>query len=118
MGTFTKVELTGKADGRGVKVAATSSPGTTVHAAGASDTDEVWLYAHNSDTADHTVHIEFGGTTDPDDLIEYTIVSQSTSTGLVLVVPGLLLKNSNTIKAWADAADKIVLFGYVNRISA
>lgn len=48
MATFTKQVFTGgSADGRAIKVAATSSPGTTIHTATTTLTtfDEVWLYA-------------------------------------------------------------------------
>lgn len=48
MATFTKQFFTGgSANGRAIKVANTSSPGTTIHTASTTTTtiDEVWLYA-------------------------------------------------------------------------
>jgi hypothetical protein len=43
-----------------------------------------------------------------------TIAAES---GLVLVVPGLILQNTKVVKAFAATADVILLTGYVNQIS-
>jgi len=114
MTTYTKVKLSGSTDGRLIKVAATSTPGTTIHAAHATALDEIWLYAVNSDTSDRKLTIEFGGTTAPDDLIEIAIPAES---GLLLVVPGLVLTNSLAVKAFCASANVVMIGGYVNRIS-
>lgn len=47
MATFSKQILSGSTDGRGIKVAATASSGTTIHTASSTATtyDEIWLYA-------------------------------------------------------------------------
>lgn len=112
--TFSKVKLSGSTDGRAIKVAATATPGTTIHTAHATALDEVWLYAFNTDTTDRKLTIEFGGTTSPDDTIEVTIPAES---GLVLVVPGLILTNSAVVKAFAASANLVNIVGYVNRIA-
>lgn len=114
MSTYSKVILTGSTDGKAVLVAATSTPGTTVHTAHATATDEVWLWAINTDTTARKLTIEFGGTTAPDNLIEVTI---SPEAGLVLVCPGLPLTNSAVVKAFAATASVIGVYGYVNRIT-
>ena len=120
MATFSKVNLSGSTGGRLIKVAATASTGTTIHATGTSSAtlDEVWLYAVNSDTTARKLTIEYGGTTSPDDLIELTVAAES---GLVLVVPGLLLAGTGsaarTITAFAATANVIMIGGYVNRIA-
>jgi hypothetical protein len=114
MATFSKVKLSGGTDGRNVKVAATSTPGTTIHTAHATANDEIWLWAVNSDTTDRKLTIEFGGTTSPDDLIELTIPAEG---GLILVCPGLLLTNSAVVKAFAATANVVLVNGYVNRIT-
>lgn len=115
MATFSKVILSGSTNGRSVKVAATSSPGTTIHTAvsGSSSIDEIWLWAQNTDSTDRKLTIEFGGTTSPDDLFELTIPAES---GLVSVVAGLPLQNSLVVKAFAAAANVVTVNGYVNRI--
>ena len=117
MATFSKQLLSGGTNGKNVKVVATASAGTTIHTAvsGTSDLDEVWLYAMNTDSADRKLTIEYGGTTSPDDLTEITI---GTEAGWVLICPGLLLQNSLVAKAFAAAANVVVINGYVNRITA
>lgn len=119
MSTAVKRKLSGSTDGRGVKVVATATPGTTIHTAVAGTTagtyDEIWLYAFNSDSTDRALTIEFGGTTVPDDNITVTI---PTLGGLILVAPGLILQNADVVKAFcAAAANKIVIFGFVNAIT-
>ena len=55
-----KTILTGSTDGKLIKVVATSTAGTTIHTAEASNKDEVHLYAYNNHTADVKLTIEFG----------------------------------------------------------
>ena len=117
MATFTKRALSGSTNGRPIKVVAVATAGTAIHTAvaGTSDFDEVWLWCWNSDAIDRLLTIEFGGVSDPDDLIEVNIPSQQ---GLVLVVPGLVLQNGLVVGAFAAAANVIVITGFVNRITA
>ena len=118
MATAVKRKLSGSTDGRGIKVAATSSAGTTIHTAVAGTTagtyDEVWLWAYNSDTVDRALTIEYGGTTAPDDNIVVTVPFKS---GLMLIVPGLVLQNGDVVKAFAAATNVVVIFGYVNAMT-
>lgn len=114
MTTFAKLKLSGSTDGRMVKVAATATPGSTIHTAHATALDEIWLYAVNSDTSARKLTIELGGTTSPDDTIELTVQPES---GLVLVVPGLILTNSVIVKAFCATANVVLLAGYINRIT-
>jgi hypothetical protein len=120
MATFSKEILSGSTDGRAIKVAATATPGTTIHTGSATATtyDEVWLYATNTDTTDRKLTIEWGGTSSPDDLIEFTVKAEN---GLYLMVPGLILKGNATplvVRAFAATTNVITISGYVNRISA
>lgn len=112
-GDLTKIKLSGSTDGKGIKVVATATAGTTIHAAHATDLDEIWIWAVNSDTVDRKLTIEWGEATAPDGNIEMTIPAES---GLLLVVPGLLLTNSLVVKAFAAAANVILIHGYVHRI--
>jgi hypothetical protein len=120
MATYTKLNLSASTGGRPVKVVATSTAGTTIHTTGTSSSnlDEIWLYANNTDTTDRKLTIEYGGVSSPDDLIEITIPAES---GLVLVIPGLLLSGDGTsgrsVQAFAATANVINITGYVNRIS-
>jgi hypothetical protein len=119
MATFTKNHLSGSTDGRMIKVAATATAGTTIHT-GPTNTahfHEVWLYAVNSDTTDRKLTIEWGGTSSPDDLIEFTVKAEN---GLYLIVPGLVLQGNATalvVRAFAATANVISIAGYVNEIA-
>lgn len=118
MAVISKALLSGSTNGRGIKVAATSTPGTTVHTAVSGTTagqyDEIWVWAYNSDTVDRKLTVEFGGTTSPDDTIEKTITAES---GLVLIVPGLPLNNGCVVRAFAASANVVMVCGYVNSIT-
>lgn len=122
MATFTKLALqpagtTG--DGLGILVAATATAGTAIHTASTTATtiDEVWLYAYNHHSGSVVLTIEYGGVTSPKDVITGSIAAAS---GLVLMVPGLVVQGNATpkvIRAFAATASKISIFGYVNRIT-
>ena len=56
--------------------------------------------------------LEWGGTNSPGDHIEVTIPAES---GFTEVIPGHVLQNGAVVRAFAAAADVIVLHGYVNR---
>ena len=120
MATFSKVLLSGSTQGKAIKVAATTSTGTTIHATGTSSSviDEVWLYAYNSSASAVTLTIQYGGTTPVDNDIKISIPATS---GLTLIVPGLVLTGTgsaaNTIYAYAGTTNVITISGYVNRIS-
>lgn len=120
MATFTKVNLSGSTQGKAVKVAATASTGTTIHATGTSSSiiDEIWIYAYNSASTATALTIQFGGTTAVDNDIKITIPPTS---GLTLVVPGLTLTGTgsaaNTVYAYAATTNVVTVSGYVNRIS-
>ena len=90
----------------------------TVHTAAATTTaglgDEVHVWAYNSDTQARTLTIEFGGTTSPDDHIKIDVPPLA---GAIYVVPGLHLRNSLVVKAFASAANVVVLYGYVNTVA-
>ncbi|CAB5229607.1 hypothetical protein UFOVP1566_5 [uncultured Caudovirales phage] len=114
MATFSKQLLSGSTSGKGVKVAATATAGTTIHTAHATSYDEIWLYAVNSSATSVKLTLEWGDVTAPDGNIEVTVASES---GLVLVSPGLLLTGGLLVRAFAATANVIILHGYVNRIT-
>jgi hypothetical protein len=113
---YKKRKLSGSADGRGIKVAATGSPGTLIHTAlsnvAANEWDEVWIKAVNTSGSAVKLTIQWGGTTDPDDLVEVTIPAES---GFTEVIPGHVLQNGKEVRAFAATANVIVLHGFVNR---
>ncbi len=115
MATYSKELLSASTNGKGVLVAATSTAGTLIHTAvsGTTDIDEVWLYAVNAHSASIKLTLEWGEATEPTGNIEQTVPNES---GLMLLVPGLLLQNGLTIKAFAATANEVVIHGYVNRV--
>ena len=120
MATFSKIALSGSTDGKMIKVAATATAGTTIHTGSTTATtfDEVWLYAVNSDTTPRKLTIEWGGTSSPDDLIEFSVPAES---GLYLIVPGLVIKGNATalvVRAFCASANVVNIAGFVNRITA
>jgi hypothetical protein len=119
MPAVAKRKLSGSTNGRGILVAATATPGTTLHTARAETTDgtydEVWLYVVNTSTSGVKLTVEFGGTTSPNDLVEYDVPGED---GLHLVVPGLLLQGGAIVRAFAAQPNLLVVHGFVHRIDA
>ena len=113
-----KRKLSASTDGKGIKIAATSTPGTLLHTAVAGTTagtyDEIWLEAFNSDTVDRVLTIEFGDTTVPDHNIVVTIPHQA---GLIMVVNGLILQNGATVNGFCPTANVLTVSGWVNSIT-
>ena len=113
-----KRKLSGSTDGKPIKVAAIATLGTTIHQAVAGTTagtfDEIWLWAYNSDTVARQLTIEFGGASVPDQNI---IVSLPSKSGLIPVVPGLILQDALYVTAFADAANVVTISGFVNAIT-
>lgn len=120
MATYSKQILSGSTNGKAIKVDQTAiATGTTIHTGQTttSTLEEIWLYAQNTSTSAVKLTIGWGGTTDPDDLIELTVQPEA---GLVTVAPGLLIKGAATaliVKAAAGTANVITIHGFVNRIA-
>lgn len=114
MSIFSKELLSASADGRGIKVAASATPGTLVHTVDDDATDEVWLFASNTDSSPIKVTIEFGGVSIPDDLIEVTVPSEA---GLYTLVAGLPLTGGVLVRVFAVSINVLMVHGYVNRIT-
>jgi len=117
MTTFLPVIPSGSTNGKQIKIAATSTPGTTLHTAvaGTNDMDEVWIWVTNNHTAAVDLTIEWGGTTSPDNL---TILSIPSKTGDYLVKAGVRINNSLVIKAFASVANVLCASLNVNRYTA
>ena len=117
MATYSKTFLSASTNGKGIKVAATSTAGTLLHTAvaGTTNLDEIWIYAVNSSSTDSKVTLEWGEATAPDGNIEITVPFEE---GLMLLVPGLLLQNGLTLKAFADVTNVVIIHGYVNKVTA
>ena len=119
MAQVTKRKLSGSTDGRGIKIAATATPGTLVHTAVTGTTagtfDEIWLYVQNNHTADVQIVVELGGVTVIDDNIIVTIPFKS---GRFLVLDGAILQNGTVVRVYAGTTNVVVVTGFVNAITA
>jgi hypothetical protein len=111
---YTREPLSASTHGRGIKVVATATAGTTIHTGQASTTlsDVVTIYAYNSDTVPRTLTLEWGGATVPDDNIVVDVPAKGI--GLVPIVIDLIIRNSLVVRAFAETANVITIFGFVN----
>jgi len=118
MAIANKRKLSGSSSGRAVKLTQTSSEGNIIHTAVAGTTDgtydEIWIWAYSGHDSDILLTIEFGGVEAPDQNIITEIPHQS---GLIPIVPGLILQNGYIVKAFAEVANVITLIGFVNSIT-
>lgn len=114
MSTIAKLNPSGSTNGQPVAVAATASPGTTFHVASATAgvQDEIYMYLTNTDSVQHTVKVQFGGTAASNE-IDVPVPANDT----VLAIPGVPVTGGVTVAAYADVASKVNAFGYINRIS-
>ena len=113
-----KRKLSGSTDGLPIKITQVATAGDTIHTAVAGTTpgtfDEIWLWAYNGDTVSRNLTIEFGGASVPDQNIVLTLAAKS---GLILIVPGLILQNGKVVTAFASAANVVTISGFVNSIT-
>jgi hypothetical protein len=114
--TVSRIPLSGSTHGRAIKVAATATAGTLIHTGTSSttDCDVVTLYAYNSSASAVNLTIEWGGVSDPDDLIKLSIPATS---GLTLVCPDLVIRNSLVVRAFAGTTNVVTVQGFVNRVA-
>jgi hypothetical protein len=117
MPSFSRKLLSGSTNGKPIQVAATATPGTTVHTAvgGTDGYDEVYVWASNVTSASANLTIEWGGTTDPGNHLvkQYSIPANSPP---IPIITGQNIQNGLTIGAFSGTASAINLTGYVNRI--
>ncbi len=114
MATYTKSKLSGSTDGKPILITATATAGTAIHTAvtGTTNYDEIWLWAVNNSTSDELITLEFGGAT-TDWNIKYQVLSRD---GLKCIVPGLILHNGATVKAFSAVGSTISIVGFINNI--
>lgn len=108
MATVAPINPSASTDGAPIAVAATSSTGTLFHSAHATSYDEVYLWASNTTLGDLKVTVEFGNTATP-------IVATVPATDTVMVIPGVRLTNSKTVRVYAASASVINMYGNINR---
>lgn len=118
MASYARVLLSGSTSGKPIIIAATATPGTTIHAAvaGSAAFDELYLWASNVTGSAATLTIEWGGVTDPGNLITKA-VSIPANSPPIPIVTGEVLNGGLTCAAFSGTASAINISGYVNRIS-
>jgi hypothetical protein len=112
--------LSGSTDGDPVRVAATSiASGTTIHTASstAGDVDFVELWVTNTDTAERTITISWGGVTDPNHLLvdAYTVPINAKPIRLAAFQA---ISNGGVISAAASVTNVLNVTGRYVRYSA
>tara|TARA_Y100000310_G_scaffold344083_1_gene455021 strand:- start:482 stop:844 length:363 start_codon:yes stop_codon:yes gene_type:complete len=113
-----KLKLLGSDYGKHILIDATNSTGTFIHRTQnrADLYDEIYLYAINNYGSDVNLTIEWGETYDASspyaDQIKTLI---EPSSGLYVVVEGLLLQKGLTVYAYADVSNVLSINGYINR---
>jgi hypothetical protein len=116
MSTAVKRALSASTDGMSIKITRTATPGNTIHTAllGTVDGawDEVWLWAYNSTVLDYAICLEWGSELAADNIL----ITVPCLVGLVPLTPGLILRNSKVIKAFAPVSSGLTIVGFVNKI--
>lgn len=116
MATFEKRKLSEDSTGSGIYIP-TSTP-VTIHTTGTSSTvlDEIWIYVNNesSDNSSDFI-ISIGGLANIRQII-------GPSTGLILVVPGLIVSGNGNTGTTITATDnsstgEVSVNGFINRIT-
>jgi len=115
MAVYSGAVLSGSTNGRPIPVAAVATPGTTIHQAGASGYDEVFIWASNVTAAPATLTLEFGGVADPGDhLVKgYSIPANS---GPIPIALGQRIAGSVAIKAFSGTTLAINITGFANLV--
>lgn len=105
--------ISGSTNGKGVKVTATATAGTTVHTAASGTTTfdlvTLWAQNNNSSGTTRTLTLEWGATSTDNNII----VSIPARTGLVLIADRLPIQNSLVVGAFADVANEVIIYGTI-----
>lgn len=119
MATLTREKLSGSTNGKSIKIVATATAGTTIHTAvtGSTSWDEIYVWITNTSANAVNLTIEFGGVTDPDNLIVKTL-SIPPNSPPIPVLTGQMLQNALVVGMFAGTANVLLATGYVNRIAA
>lgn len=118
MPSYSREKLSASTNCEPVKIAATSTPGTTIHTAitGTTGFDEIYLWVTNTSASAVALTIEFGGTTDPDNLIVKSLSIPANSPPIPILT-GQMLNNGQVLAAFAGTTNVLLATGYVNRIN-
>lgn len=116
---YTAMTLSAATNGAPIRVAAVATPGTTIHTATTSDMpegcDEVWLWAGNITAAgvNASLYLSSDGTGNK----QINVRVPAAFTGPIAILAGHRVCDGVVISATASAADSIIIWGNVNRMS-
>lgn len=119
MANFTRFLLSESTSGKTIVIFAISTAGSPIHTAiaGATDFDEIYLWASNVTGEARLLTLEWGGASDPDDFLVQALPIPPNSPPMP-VATGQMLNGGLIIRAFADVTAAINITGYVNRIAA
>ena len=113
-----RILLSGSTSGKPIKVVQTATAGTLIHTAtsDATEMDAVYLWAANTSGSAATLTMEWGGATDPADLLtkSYSIGANSAPT---VIANGQPLTGGMVVRAFSGTANVLTITGYANRIT-
>ena len=113
MAKYSRELLSASTDGRAIVIAATATPGTLIHTAAVVGVlDEVWLWVANSGALTN-ITLEWGGVGAANQMT--TTYPVAASSAALLLVPGFVLTNGLTVRAFVANANRLNVAGYVNR---
>ena len=111
--------LSAATNGAPIRVAAIATAGTTIHTATTSDMpegcDEVWLWAGNITGSGVNGSLYFSSDGSGNKQINFRV--PAAFTGPVAILAGHRICDGVVVTATASAADSILIWGNVNRIS-
>jgi hypothetical protein len=114
---ITRAHFSGSTGGRPIPVAATGTPGTTIHVAvgGNVSMDVIFMFASNVTAVAATLTVEFGGASDPGDHLvkNYSIPANS---GPIPIALGQGMNAGLSVKAFSGTGSAINISGWVSQI--
>ncbi len=119
MATYSRLLLSGSTSGKPIPITGVSSAtATVIHTAVATSTsfDEIYAWAENVTAASQTITLQFGGSTDPGDLLVkgYTIPPNSPP---IPIATGQVLNGGLVFTGFSSVSTAINVVGFVNRIA-
>lgn len=114
--TITRVLLSGSTNGKPIPVTAIATPGTLIHTAHATSLDAVYLWVANVTTSPAILTIEWGGVTNPGDLICKSLTIRANSAPLPILT-GQVLTGGLVVRAFSGTASALNVTGFVTRLA-
>lgn len=113
MPSFSRQLFSGSTNGKPINIAATASPGTLIHTAHATDKDVVYLELCDYGAVDTICTVEIG-TTGSYQTFRVKVLKDS---GPVVAIEKITLTGSQEVRVFCSAANEVVAFGHVDRIT-